>query len=245
MSDLVYQNYNNRCQGWVNPSNLSFGPEIISLSSYQSPAGSSTVVSIYGTGFVSYSTIRFGTFTPTVYFVNSTILQFYVPNSLNSGTFTVQVCNGSVCSNTVNYTIDNASGYWLLNGANITNSNGNSSGGVVVSWLSRGILSQPLLPVDGTSLNPFPIPNNINWITCDVTTDNIFLNLPEGTEFTGREIMIKRIGNNDVLTIVGIVKSFDNQEGNFIVMSNTDPSYNYSWVTLVFDGSNWLTMQAG
>ena len=87
MSDLVYQNYNNKCQGWVNPNDISFAPQIISLSSYQSPSGSSTVVSINGLNFYSYSTISFGTFTPTVYFVNSNILQFYVPNTLSSGTF--------------------------------------------------------------------------------------------------------------------------------------------------------------
>jgi|688.fasta_scaffold99359_3 hypothetical protein len=130
MSDLVYQNYNNKCKGWVNPSNLSYGPEIISLSSYQSPAGSSTVVSINGTNFLSFSTIRFGTFSPTVYFINSNILQFYVPNTLNSGTFPVQVFNGIIPSNSINYTIDNASGYWLLNpGDSITNTNTN---GVII-----------------------------------------------------------------------------------------------------------------
>jgi hypothetical protein len=244
MSDLVYQNYNNRCKGWVNPSNLSFGPEIISLSSYQSPAGSSTVVSIYGSNFFSYSTIRFGTFTPTVYFVNSTILQFYVPNTLNSGTFTVQVCNGAVCSNTVNYTIDNASGYWLLNSnGNITNSNGNGGAGVGVSWLSRGILVPPLVP----SATPYSVPNNnnINWITCQVPnpSDIITIELPEGTEFTGREIMIKRIGSGSVNCTVGIIESFDTTSINTTIMSNT--TNNYSWVTLVFDGSNWITMQAG
>ncbi len=241
MSDLVYQNYNTRCQGWVNPSNLSFGPEIISLSSYQSPAGSSTVVAIYGTGFLSYSTIRFGTFTPTVYFVNSTILQFYVPNSLNSGTFTVQVCNGSVCSNTVNYTIDNASGYWLLNGPNIRNSNGNSSGGVGVTWLSRGILLPSLVP----SATPYSVDNNVTWITCDFNSGigDIEINLPQGPEFTGREIMIKRIGSGTILTGTSPVQTFDNSEVTNTIMSNT--TNNYSWVTLVYDGSNWIIMQAG
>ena len=53
MSDLVYHKFNNRYQGWVNPSNLFFGPEIISLTGYQSPAGSKTVVSINGSNFSS------------------------------------------------------------------------------------------------------------------------------------------------------------------------------------------------
>ncbi len=246
MSDLVYQNYNNKCQGWVNPSNILFGPQIISLSGYKSPAGSSTVVAINGTNFFSYSTIQFGTFTPTVYFINSNLLQFYVPNTLSSGTFPVQVCNGSVCSNIVNYTIDNASGYWLLNSnGSITNTNTN---GVGVSWLSRGILLPILVNngLIGTYANPFEIPNNKSWIICDVSLNDIFLNLPEGTQFTGREIMIKRIGGNAVLTNIGLVKSFNNQDEDNIIMSSNPAAtnYNYSWVTLVYDGSIWQTMQA-
>jgi hypothetical protein len=124
MSDLVYQNYNNKCKGWVNPSSLSYAPQINSLSGYYSPAGSTTLVSINGSNFYSYSKIAFGTFNPTVYFINSNIIQFYVPNTLSSGTFPVQVFNGTTGSNSVNYTIDNASGYWLINAnSTITNTN--------------------------------------------------------------------------------------------------------------------------
>jgi hypothetical protein len=244
MSDLVYQNYNNRCQGWVNPSNLSFGPEITSLSSYQSPAGSSTVVAIYGTGFFSYSTIRFGTFTPTVYFVNSTILQFYVPNSLNSGTFTVQVCNGPVCSNIVNYTIDGASGYWLLNSnGNITNSNGNGGAGVGVSWLSRKAPIQ-INSSDSSGSNPYQLPSNINWIICDTTAGEVHIQLPNSSEYSGREVMIKRFGGSAVISSTPNILTFDNSTLTDIIMDSTISNINYSWVTLVFDGSNWITMQA-
>ena len=125
MSDLVYQNYNNRCQGWTNPTSNVFGPQINGLSGYYSPAGSTTLVSISGSGFYSYSTLAFGTYNPTSYFINSNNIQFYVPLSLNSGTYTVQIFNGSIGSNIVNYTIDNASGFWLLN-SNGTISNTNS-----------------------------------------------------------------------------------------------------------------------
>ena len=131
--------YKNKCQGWANPStrsNLTLRPNILTLSTYQSPSGSNTVVVINGSNFYSFSSIRFGTFTPTVYFINSNLIEFYVPNTLNAGTIPLQVFNGSMYSNIVNYTIDNASGYWLLNpnGA-ITNTNNN---GIGVSYLSRG-----------------------------------------------------------------------------------------------------------
>jgi hypothetical protein len=136
MSDLVYQNYNNKCKGWVNPSGISYAPQINSLSGYYCPAGSTTLVSINGANYYSYSKILFGTYNPTVYFINSNIIQFYVPNTISSGSFPVQVYNGSIGSNIVNYTIDNASGFWLINSnSTITNTNTNS---VSVTSLSRG-----------------------------------------------------------------------------------------------------------
>jgi hypothetical protein len=122
-----------RCQGWQPPSGL-FIPQISNLSSYQSPAGSSTTVTINGFNFTSYSSISFGTFYPTVYFVNSNILRFYVPSTINSGTYPVQVSNGDFQSNIVTYTVDNASGFWInQSGGVITNTN---LGGVLVSSLS-------------------------------------------------------------------------------------------------------------
>jgi hypothetical protein len=251
MSDLVYQNYNNKCQGWVNPSSVFFGPQITSLSGYQSPAGSNTVVSVNGTNFYSYSSISFGTFNPTVYFINSNILQFYVPNTLTSGTFPVQVFNGSVGSNIVNYTIDNASGYWLLNSnGSISNTNTNSL--VAISSLSRGApvtVTNPL-PAGTTASSPYIVGNSINWIICNGDTDvsgSIYIKLPLGTSYTGREIMLKNISNNinNVLSSDGnaivsnILALNDNLPTNIIL-----PAVQGKWVTLVSNGSNWIIMQS-
>ena len=33
MSNLVYQNYSNKCKGWTNPSSISLGPQITSFKS--------------------------------------------------------------------------------------------------------------------------------------------------------------------------------------------------------------------
>jgi hypothetical protein len=245
MSDLVYQNYNNKCQGWVNPSSLFFGPQITSLSGYQSPAGSNTVVSVNGANFYSYSSISFGTFNPTVYFINSNILQFYVPNTLTSGTFPVQVFNGSVGSNIVNYTIDNASGYWLLNSnGSITNTNTNTTSLVAISSLSRG----PPVTVTGTSVSsPYIVTNSINWIICDGgTLGPIYIKLPLGTSYTGREIMLKNISNaNEVYSSDGnalfsnILALNDNLPTNIILQAGQG-----NWVTIVSNGTNWVIMQS-
>jgi len=249
MSDLVYQNYNNRCQGWVNPSNLFFGPEIISLTGYQSPAGSNTVVSIIGSNFFSYSIIRFGTFTPTVYFINSTLLSFYIPNTLNSGTYPVQVCNGSTCSNIVNYTIDNASGYWMLNSGGNTNTITNTNpNGVQISWLSRGA---PYIINDGeynTPATAYQIPNNVNWIICN-SNSVIYVELPSGIQYVGREITFKKTNPNGPISgnlgevfsttsTVSLLQDSPIYFGNEILLAGSG-----NWATLVYNGNFWFIMQ--
>lgn len=221
-----------KCQGWVNPGSLNYSPVIDSLSSYQSPSGSNSLVSINGSNFWSYSSIYFGTFYPTVYFINSNILQFYVPNTLSSGTFSVQVFNGSAGSNIVTYTIDNASGYWLLNSNNnISNTN---SSGVVATWLSRGA------PVTlgnsyNSSLTPYIIPNNVNWIISDATT-NVYVSLPTGNQYSGREIMFKSV-NGTILATSSIIQPLSGGANTNTIVNNG------KWATLVFNGTIWYTMQ--
>ena len=226
MSDLVYQNYNNKCKGWVNPSGLSYSPQIISLSGYYSPSGSTTLVSINGANFYSYSKILFGTYNPTVYFINSNIIQFYVPNTLNSGTFPVQVSNGAIYSNIVNYTIDNASGYWLINSnSSITNTNTNS---VSVTSLSRGA------PFIITS--SYTVENTDNWIICNGI--GIIITLPSGTLYTGRELMFKNITANGVTSTTLNITQLDNSVSDVILQPVIG-----NWVTLVSNGTNWIVMQ--
>lgn len=233
MSDLVYQNYNNKCKGWVNPTSLSYAPQIISLSGYYSPSGSTTLVSINGSNFYSYSKILFGIYNPTVYFINSNIIQFYVPNTLNSGTFPVRVSNGTNESNSVNYTIDNASGYWLKNANNsISNTNINS---VSVSSLSRGA------PITITALL-YGVQNTDNWIICN-GSGIIVITLP--TAISGREIMFKNISDN-----YGVTSATQNiSELNGTISNSILVAGKGKWVTLVYDGSTsiskWIVMQGG
>lgn len=234
MSDLVFQNYNNKCQGWTNPANLVFGPQIISLTGYYSPAGSTTLISIFGSYFYSYSVISFGTYQPTTYFVNSTTIQFYVPYTLNAGTYPVQVFNGSTGSNVVNYTIDNASGYWLLNSSgSISNTNvgGTNSSVVSLTALARGA------PINVTT-STYTVPNNINWVICNYSSGTLVITLPSGTQYTGREITIRNITTNAVNS------SSANVSLNGIVSNSLLPTgIKGTWVTLVYDGTNWIVLQ--
>lgn len=249
MSDLYTTAYSNRCQGWTNPNNIVFGPKITGLSSFYSPAGSTSLITITGENFYSYSSISFGTYNPTVYFVSSITLQFYVPNTLNAGTYPVQVFNGSFPSNSVNYTIDNASGYWLL-GSNGSIQNTNNNGLVAVNSLSRGI------PFQVTEQNsPYTVPNNVNWIICynQSIASTISIVLPNGTANVGREIMIKSLTNttNPVLKAPSVSTTINNiialNSTNFSSGTNTiiasNPSNLGEWVTLVYNGTSWVVMQ--
>lgn len=231
MSDLVYQNYNNRYQGWTNPSNVLFGPQINTLSGYYSPAGSTTLVSVSGQNFLSYSVVAFGTYNPTIYFINSNTLQFYVPSTLNSGTYPIQVFNGSIGSNIVTYTIDNASGYWILNNnGSILNTN---PGPITISSLSRRA------PVTVTN-SSYTVTNNVSWIICDMSAGSIFITLPSTPHYIGREIMLKNISSTHpvVSSATNIIPLTGTSATNTILDIGVG-----KWATIVYDGTNWITMQ--
>ena len=237
MSGLLYQN---RCQGWSSPS-AGFGPQIASLTGYYSPAGSTTLVSINGTNFYSYSTISFGTFNPTVYFINSNILQFYVPSTLSSGIFPVQVYNATIGSNSVNYTIDNASGYWMLNSnGSISNTNTSGSSLVAISALSRGAPTVLTGILYNNILTPYIVPSNVTWLICN-SSATIFITLPQGTQYIGREITIKNANVYNVYSAVPNIIQKDDMTGYITLIL---PSTIGAWVTLVFNGTFWIRMQS-
>jgi hypothetical protein len=113
------------CQGWVPPNNL-YAPTITYLSSDYSPTGSNTLIAIFGTNFKLYSTIKFGTYTPTMIFISSLQIEFYMPSSALPGNYPVQVFNDTTPSNVVDYTVYSSPGLWYQNPINsgiISNSN--------------------------------------------------------------------------------------------------------------------------
>jgi hypothetical protein len=104
------------CQGWVPPGTNYAVPTITYMSGTYSPAGATTLIAIFGTNFKLYSTIKFGTFTPTMIFISSQQIDFYVPTTAPGGgsIYPVQVFNDTYGSNVVNYTLDSAPGFWKL-----------------------------------------------------------------------------------------------------------------------------------
>ena len=110
--------------GWINPVTNSFLPIITSLSVTNSISGSNTIIAILGSGFKPYSTITFGQYSPIQIFISSGQINFYVPFSATSGTYSIQVYNASISSNVFSFTIDNSIGFWNIDvSGQITNSN--------------------------------------------------------------------------------------------------------------------------
>jgi hypothetical protein len=117
---------NNLSQGWSTPNSNYATPTITSLSGTYSPAGGNTLVAIFGTNFRLYSAIKFGTYSPTIIFINSGQIDFYVPSTASYGDYPVQVFNDVYGSNIVVYKIDDAPGFWTINSSYsnvISNSN--------------------------------------------------------------------------------------------------------------------------
>jgi hypothetical protein len=109
MSGLVYGNNANRCVGWSNNPPL-VGPYIASLSGYLSIYGYTSIITIFGNNFRSYSVVKFGPYVPTTQFLNSSQISFYVPTTAPAGTYSVQVFNDTFGSNVVTFDITNING---------------------------------------------------------------------------------------------------------------------------------------
>jgi hypothetical protein len=155
---------NNSCSGWNNPSSISSNPVITSLSSYFSPLGATPLVVINGVNFRSYSVISFGGYYPSTIFISSDQIQFYVPNSVTTtGNYPVQIFNDIYPSNIVNYYLDNASGFWLLNNSSQTIGNTNTNG----------------VEINGNlTLNYTPSQNNTSFLGNFFSFPTDYINLP-------------------------------------------------------------------
>ena len=113
-------------RGWTNPNSTISSPTITSLSSDKSPATLEIIVAIIGTNFRPYSIIKFGKYTPQSIFINSELIEFYVPLYVDKGQYPVQIYNGTVGSNIFTFNVDNAVNFWSLDNHNqiYNNSNG-------------------------------------------------------------------------------------------------------------------------
>ena len=115
-----------RCNSIVPTKYPIVNPYINSLSSSYSVVGATTLLTIFGTNFRDFSSIHFGSTEPQTIFISSSQISFYVPATLNFGTYPIQVFNDNLSSNVVDFTIDDNGNYWQVSAfdSSIFNSNG-------------------------------------------------------------------------------------------------------------------------
>lgn len=91
-------------------------------------------------------------------------------------------------------------------------------------------------PVNKTA--SFAVAETDNWIICNGT--GIVVTLPIAGAYTGREIMIKTIAAQAVISAsANVVPLTGSAPGTALIAGVAG-----NWVTLVSDGANWITMQA-
>jgi hypothetical protein len=167
------------CQGWVVPGGNFPTPNITYMSGTYSPAGGTTLIAIFGTNFRLYSTIKFGTYTPTMIFINSGQIDFYVPTSAKFGIYPVQVFNDVYGSNIVNYTIEDTPGFWYLNPPYSNVISNSNNGGLSINGTI--VINNTIGPPIGVSNLEFPnYGQAIRWpngiaITTDAFNNGILI----------------------------------------------------------------------
>ena len=117
-----------RCNSIVPTKYPVVNPYINSLSSSYSVVGATTLLTIFGTNFRDFSSVRFGSTEPLTIFISSSQISFYVPSTLSFGTYPIQVFNDNLGSNVVDFTIDDNGNYWQLSAFDFSIFNSNNGG---------------------------------------------------------------------------------------------------------------------
>jgi hypothetical protein len=90
-----------------------------------------------------------------------------------------------------------------------------------------------------TKTGNFTVADNENWIICN-GSGTITVTLPDPSTYNGREIMIKTVANQAVISASSNVGPLAGGAASTSILSATAGK----WATLVSDGVNWLIMQA-
>jgi len=164
-------------------------PVILTMSTFVSVFGTTTAVAVTGANFRSYSTVTFGITTGiTVIFVSSTQITFYVPSNYAPGTYPVQIFSGALGSNIVQFTINNAAGYWNLDVTTNTLTNSNAGGVQIqngldaLKWLTSPTIAGAYL-YDYTN-SAYPISSSIAQYSTFYATSTSPSSLPPNAYVT-------------------------------------------------------------
>lgn len=80
---------------------------------------------------------------------------------------------------------------------------------------------------------------NQNWIICN-GSGTITITLPDASQWIGRELMIKTIAAQSVLTSPPTIPITGGSAADELL-----PATDGAWATIVSDGTNWIVMQRG
>ena len=87
----------------------------------------------------------------------------------------------------------------------------------------------------------YTVADNVSWIICNRSGGTITITLPNALNNDGRELHIKNITTNSVISNASnVVELADNAATTAILSASKDGG----WATLVSNGSNWVIMQA-
>ena len=87
----------------------------------------------------------------------------------------------------------------------------------------------------------YTVADNVSWIICNRSGGTITITLPNALNNDGRELHIKNITTNSVISnATNVVELADNAATTAILSASKDGG----WATLVSNGSNWVIMQA-
>ena len=94
----------------------------------------------------------------------------------------------------------------------------------------------PVTVTDAT----YTVADNVTWIICN-RAGTVTLTLPSATTYTGRELTVKTIQAQTVISAASNVAPIDDTAAGTAILPATDGA----WALLVSDGTNWIIMQKG
>lgn len=112
---------------------------------------------------------------------------------------------------------------------------------VITEYVAGQINAQALAFNRGAPVNKvasFTLADTENWIICNGA--GIVVTLPLAGAYTGREVMIKTIAAQAVISASANVVPLTGSAPGTAILAGTAGN----WATLVSDGANWVIMQA-
>ena len=214
-------------QGWSNPITGISQPTITNLTSSKSTNTLLTIIAVLGNNFRPYSSVKFGSYSPDLIFINSEHIEFYIPSTATSGTFTVQIYNATIGSNIVTYQVDSALNFWSLD--TFGNRLYNNSGDKI--HLKSDVTITGNLTLKGAFndlfFNGSSDINNIKKVTNSESTNKDDVNILDYTYTVDNLKPVKYINNQTNNIEIGFITQEIPEQYSYLVKKSVDPNQQY------------------